>query len=157
MAGGTATAGSDFRAASGKLVFAPGVVQKTINVQVIGDRKVEGNEALYVQLLAASGLAISKSMGVGTIIDNDGSSDQAALAFAAQSTSGSNNSSNTPQSVASVQQTSTPTVSQQQPTNSSSNSSASSSSGSSSLVGPRLGSVNPTLNDQALLEILRQG
>lgn len=43
-ADGTATAGSDYTAASGKLTFAPGETSKTIAVPIIGDTVVEADE-----------------------------------------------------------------------------------------------------------------
>ena len=48
-ANGTAAAGSDYQAASGKLTFAPGQTSKTILVPVIGDRVGEGRRDLLRQ------------------------------------------------------------------------------------------------------------
>ena len=48
--GGSATAGSDYTAVSGKLTFAAGQTAKTILVPVHGDRQVEGNETFDVLL-----------------------------------------------------------------------------------------------------------
>src|SRR3954452_12484938 len=47
---GTATAGSDYRAASGTLTFAPGETIKTITILVNGDRIGEPNETFVVNL-----------------------------------------------------------------------------------------------------------
>jgi hypothetical protein len=49
-ANGTATAGSDYQAASGTLTFAPGETSKTITVLVYGDRVPEPNETFFVNL-----------------------------------------------------------------------------------------------------------
>ena len=49
-ADGTATTGSDYTAASGTLTFNPGVTSQTINVPIINDTAVEGNEWFTVTL-----------------------------------------------------------------------------------------------------------
>ena len=51
-ANGTATAGSDYTAASGTLTFAPGQTSKPITVTVNGDTAVEPNETFFVNLSA---------------------------------------------------------------------------------------------------------
>jgi len=70
-ANGTATAGSDYNAASGTLTFAAGETSKTITVAVRGDTLVEGTETFRVLLSNASGATISGGTGTGTILDND--------------------------------------------------------------------------------------
>ena len=50
---GTATAGSDYTAASGTLTFAAGETSKVVHVQVSGDTAVEGNETLTLTLAVA--------------------------------------------------------------------------------------------------------
>jgi hypothetical protein len=67
-ADGTATAGSDYQAASGTLNFAPGETSKTITVLVIGDRLGESNETFFVNLSAASNATIQ---AVGNIADDE--------------------------------------------------------------------------------------
>ena len=47
---GTATAGSDYQAASGTLVFQPGETQKRVRVAVIGDTAFEADETFSLQL-----------------------------------------------------------------------------------------------------------
>ena len=49
-ADGTATAGSDYNAASGTLTFAAGETSKTVTVAVRGDTLVEGAETFRVVL-----------------------------------------------------------------------------------------------------------
>ena len=68
--GGTATAGSDYIATAGAVTFAAGETSKVVNVTVIGDILVEGNETVGLQV---SGAAITNSgvTGTGTITDDD--------------------------------------------------------------------------------------
>ena len=70
-ADGTATAGSDYTAASGTLTFAPGETSKTITVLVNGDRLGEPNETFFVNLSGATNAAIADGQGVGTIVDDE--------------------------------------------------------------------------------------
>ena len=72
-ADGTATAGSDYTAASDTLLtFNPGETSKTVTVQVNGDMTVEANETFFVNLTNASGGTIVDGQGQGTITDDDG-------------------------------------------------------------------------------------
>ena len=67
-----AKANEDYTAISSKtLYFTPGQVSKTITVKVKGDTKVEENEIFYVDLSYATKASISKSRGIGTIINDD--------------------------------------------------------------------------------------
>ncbi|MEW6257959.1 MAG: Calx-beta domain-containing protein [Pseudomonadota bacterium] len=68
---GTATAGSDYAAASGTLTFAPGETTKTIQVTVNGDAVVEGNETLNLTLSSPSGATLADGAAVGTITNDD--------------------------------------------------------------------------------------
>jgi hypothetical protein len=68
---GGATAGSDYRAASGTVTFAPGETTKTITVQVIGDRLPEPNETFVVNLSSPTNASIADGQGVGTIVDDE--------------------------------------------------------------------------------------
>jgi uncharacterized membrane protein len=70
-ADGTATAGSDYQAASGTLTFAPGDTSKTLSVQVIGDRLPEPNETFFVNLSSPTNATIADGQGVGTILDDE--------------------------------------------------------------------------------------
>jgi Ca2+-binding RTX toxin-like protein len=72
-ADGTATAGSDYLAASGTLSFAAGQASQTISVPINGDTVVEPDETLFVNLTnATNGGVITRSQGVGTIVNDDG-------------------------------------------------------------------------------------
>jgi hypothetical protein len=73
-ANGTATAGSDYTAASGTLSFAANELQKTFNVPITDDSAVESSETVSLTLSNATGTAIlgSPSSATLTIQDNDG-------------------------------------------------------------------------------------
>ncbi len=68
---GTATAGSDYVASSGKLTFAPGETTRSLTVGVIGDASVEPNETFTVKLSSPSGARISRTAATGTILNDD--------------------------------------------------------------------------------------
>jgi len=70
-ADGTALAGSDYEAASGKLTFAPGETSKTILVPVSGDRLGEPDETFVVTLHGAKNAKIADGTGVVTIADDE--------------------------------------------------------------------------------------
>ena len=67
----TATAGSDYAAASGTLTFPAGTTARTITVQVAGDTVHEPTETFIVNLTNASVAAIADGQGVGTITNDD--------------------------------------------------------------------------------------
>ncbi|MEI6162031.1 MAG: Calx-beta domain-containing protein, partial [Roseococcus sp.] len=68
---GTATAASDFTAASGTLSFAAGETSKTIAVAVLGDTVVEADESFSLLLSTATGATIADGTGLGTILNDD--------------------------------------------------------------------------------------
>ncbi|WP_448265089.1 Calx-beta domain-containing protein [Nostoc sp. DSM 114159] len=69
---GTAQVGdSDYNFASGTITFNPGETSKTLSVGVVGDNKFETDETFSVNLLGATNAAITDSLGVGTIINDD--------------------------------------------------------------------------------------
>jgi aryl-phospho-beta-D-glucosidase BglC (GH1 family) len=68
---GSATAGSDFVAASGTLSFAAGETSKTIAVDILGDAAVEADEAFELVLGSASGATILDGTARGTILNDD--------------------------------------------------------------------------------------
>lgn len=71
-AAGSATAGSDFLAATGTLVFAANETTRTIRVAVTGDTAVESNEALTLTLSRPTGSAvIDDGDATGTITNDD--------------------------------------------------------------------------------------
>jgi len=68
---GTATAGNDYLAKSGTLVFAPGETTKLIEVTVNGDILVEGDETVTVTLSAPFNADLGTSVATGTIMNDD--------------------------------------------------------------------------------------
>ena len=70
-ANGTATAGEDYRAASGTLELAAGETSKTIEVAVHADTENEGEETLTLSLSNATGARIADGEATGTIQDHD--------------------------------------------------------------------------------------
>ncbi|HXV59962.1 MAG TPA: Calx-beta domain-containing protein, partial [Vicinamibacteria bacterium] len=67
----TATAGSDYQAISGTLIFPPGTLVRMIPVSVTGDTAFEGDERFFVDLTGAVGADILDGRGVGTILNDD--------------------------------------------------------------------------------------
>ena len=74
---GTAVVNSNYLAASGVLIFAPGVTNQSISVAVIGNRTVEPNKTLFVNLSNPTNCTLGRTQGVGTIINDDGIPGQA--------------------------------------------------------------------------------
>jgi hypothetical protein len=71
-ANSTATAGSDYLAASGTLSFADGTSTQTVSVTINGDTIYEPNETFFLNLTGATnGGTIARSQGVGTIANDD--------------------------------------------------------------------------------------
>lgn len=68
---GTATAGSDYTAASGTVTFAAGETSKVVNVTVAGDTTAESNETLTLTLSSPSGATIADGTAIGTITNDD--------------------------------------------------------------------------------------
>ena len=69
---GTATAGSDYAAAAGTLVFAPGEVSRTIRVAILDDALHEADEETFEMTLARLVNATAADVSAtGTIRDND--------------------------------------------------------------------------------------
>lgn len=68
----SATAGTDYQAKTGTLVFAPGQTTATVSVLVYGDRVAESNEAFYLVLSTPTANAlVTYDRGYGTIIDDE--------------------------------------------------------------------------------------
>ena len=68
---GTATAGSDYTAASGTLTFASGTLTQTITVAVTGDTVVEPSETFTVTLSSPTNAILATSQGIGVIYNDD--------------------------------------------------------------------------------------
>jgi hypothetical protein len=69
--GGDATAGSDFVAQSGTLIFGPGEATKNITIQVKGDLIDEYNQVFGVHFNEPTGAIATDRDGICTIVDND--------------------------------------------------------------------------------------
>jgi N-acetylneuraminic acid mutarotase len=68
----TATAGSDYIAASGVLTFTPGVTSRTFNVSILDDATYEGNEIFLLILSSPKGATLgAPNPAMVTILDND--------------------------------------------------------------------------------------
>jgi Calx-beta domain/Right handed beta helix region len=70
-ANGTATAGSDFTAASGSLTFTAGQVSRSVSVAVLGDAAIEADETFSVGLSSIVNATAGDVQGVATIVDDD--------------------------------------------------------------------------------------
>ena len=68
---GTATAGSDYTAASGTLTFAPGETSKSFSVAIIDDSIAETSETINLTLSSATKAALGQATAVLTIVDNE--------------------------------------------------------------------------------------
>ena len=69
---GTATAGSDYVAASGSTSFAPGEVEKSVVVLLNGDTVDETQETYFLDISNVQNATVGTSRGNGVIIDDDG-------------------------------------------------------------------------------------
>jgi hypothetical protein len=70
-ANASATAGSDYTAASGTATFAANTTSTTISIPVSGDTAVEPNESFVVNLSGAVGATIADAQGTVTILNDD--------------------------------------------------------------------------------------
>ena len=68
---GTATAGSDYEAVSGSLIFAAGETAKTVTVATLDDVVDDDGETLTLRLSSYSGAYLEDSEATGTIHNND--------------------------------------------------------------------------------------
>jgi hypothetical protein len=70
-AAGTAIAGTDYMDTSGTLTFPPGVISRTIAVQVMGDTQVEADETFFVNLSMPVNATLAVAQATGTILNDD--------------------------------------------------------------------------------------
>ncbi|MFN2623250.1 MAG: Calx-beta domain-containing protein [Chthoniobacterales bacterium] len=68
---GTATAGQDYVATSGTVVFSPGETQKFITVTILDDNLIENAENFFVTLTSATNASINGGQATVTISDDD--------------------------------------------------------------------------------------
>ncbi len=68
---GTATAGSDYVAATGTATFAAGSSTTTVTVYVTGDTTYENNETFGVQILDAGGYNLADGFATVTVVNDD--------------------------------------------------------------------------------------
>jgi hypothetical protein len=70
-ANGTATAGSDYVAASGTVTIPQGATSATVTIDVLGDTATEPDETFFVNIVSATGANVSDGQGLGTILNDD--------------------------------------------------------------------------------------
>ena len=70
-ADGTAQAGTDYTAGSGRLTFGAGEASKTVSVPATGNDVDEPDKTFTVTLSNASGAVLGDATGTGTIMDDD--------------------------------------------------------------------------------------
>ena len=68
---GTATADVDYTSVNTVVIFQPGVVTRTVDVQIIGDTTMEPDETFFVNLSEPFATTIADGQGLGTILDDD--------------------------------------------------------------------------------------
>ena len=71
-ADGSATAGSDYTAASGTAIFAVGSTATNITVAVTGDTVMEANETFLLNLSGPSNATLARTQATGTIVNDEG-------------------------------------------------------------------------------------
>ncbi|WP_440959189.1 Calx-beta domain-containing protein [Oceanicaulis sp. LC35] len=71
----TASAGTDYTAATGTVTFNPGETSKSVSVTLIDDGVVESDEWVTVMLSSPTNATIADSSATGTILDDDQHSD----------------------------------------------------------------------------------
>lgn len=64
---------ADYWQTNGRVVFAPGQTSQSIIVTIVGDTRVEPNEAFYLDLSSPSGATLGRSRSTVTITDDDSS------------------------------------------------------------------------------------
>lgn len=68
---GTATASSDYNSINSVVIFQPGTITRTVDVEIIGDTNLESNETFFVNLTESFGATVADGEGVCTILDDD--------------------------------------------------------------------------------------
>jgi hypothetical protein len=70
-ADGSATAGRDYLATNGTLIFEPGETNKSVTIPVLGDLLDETNETFFLRLSNPTNISLNVTQAIGTIIDDD--------------------------------------------------------------------------------------
>ena len=68
---GTANASADYNPINLVVVFQPGIVTRTFDVEIIGDTELESNETFLVNLTESFATTVADGQGVCTILDDD--------------------------------------------------------------------------------------
>ncbi|HXG49678.1 MAG TPA: Calx-beta domain-containing protein, partial [Methylomirabilota bacterium] len=68
---GTATSGNDYEPRSGVIIFPAEVAQLSVQVPVVDDLEIEGDETFFVTLVRGYGVLLERTDGTATIRDND--------------------------------------------------------------------------------------
>ena len=68
---GTATASTDYNSINLVVIFQPGIVTRTFDVDIIGDTTLESNETFSVTLSEAFATTVADGDGICTILDDD--------------------------------------------------------------------------------------
>lgn len=68
---GTAVSPDDFIEKTGRLLFLPGEIEKTVGITVLGDTVPEEDETFRLVLISEENAQIVRGEGIGTIKDND--------------------------------------------------------------------------------------
>ena len=67
---GTAVAGADYTAGSGKVVFAPGETERTLHIATLEDNADDDGETMTLELSSPNGATLGDATATGTIRDN---------------------------------------------------------------------------------------
>jgi uncharacterized repeat protein (TIGR01451 family) len=70
-ADGSATAGADYLAASGSLSFPAGQTERTLRIDLVGDRELEGDEDFFLRFTAPPGSPVKADEVRITILDDE--------------------------------------------------------------------------------------
>lgn len=68
---GTATAGEDYTPASGTVTIQTGESSQTVEIDILGDLRLEGNENFFVRFTGGGGAILAPSRAPVTIIDDE--------------------------------------------------------------------------------------
>jgi subtilisin-like proprotein convertase family protein len=72
-ADGSAQANTDYQPVNTTVLFAPGQIQQSVQVIVLGNAASQGNRDFFLNITAVTGnVGVARTQGLGTIIDDDG-------------------------------------------------------------------------------------